>query len=534
MGNNTVGACTIDVESYKCSINNIGVSTVWESPTGEVAVSVLKPVFDNQKKTSVPAIYLITSSEGKKVTIKTNRAEAKCQRDNHKKCVVLINDGNPKEEEIVKQKEVIIKYYKIEGPYEPFMYVPLNIPLSKKYSTLFKYTSCKEGLVQFRIISYPDIKFKLEFSLGAEAKKHRNKTSPFERKTAYMKYVPQRLEDLKGAFKGKLIFSPSLSFTTTYNGGKEKIEMTINFDTDKEIFHFTQTKNNTEFELGLNLVQNIPGFVNKIIDLCKLIKKVSETNFLDELTNVTESLVNNYKPYQLSMAPPNVLLCLEGKYAVSQGLTKIGRYYEIGIATVPFINISLKVDLLFLILSGVSGGSAVGFLLILKKLDKVIEKLLGRTYKKKYKDTKPFEADIYFNFIITGAINGSISLNIDTTAKVDSKSFSGYINGTLKADLEAGAKCKVDILIVAVEGEMKGSASTGIKIELRGKNNILQGKGVYLLLEGIFMGLKLSYCVTGKVGMFRTVSKGGDLLNGDATLLERKTLFSKDWTLFQD
>lgn len=568
MGNSNsseVGACNVNVESYKCSINKITVSTKWKAPAGEVPETASTTVFDKQKVKSGRTIYVISSPEGKKITLKTERQAGKCQRNDHMKYVISKDDssginlnlgpglgnkgvtGNaaatqssnksadePEIIDIKDQQDIIIKCFKIEGFLGSFPYLSLPIPTLKNYTTSFKYDSCQEGSIKYKIISYPDISFKLEGSIGSEAKKNRNKTSPFEKKTSSLKYVPSQLQTINTNSLGvELKLSPSLTASTTYNGGKDKLELNINFDANKEIVNFKYKHDSNEIELGSEALQNISGIAKKFINLIKLLKKISEIDFIKEFVQFDSTkLVKNYKPYQLSLASPNALVCFEGKYHVSKDLSRIGKYLDVGIAAEPLIKISFKIDLLFLILSAVSAGTATGFYVMLKNLDKVIGKILGNSYKKKYKDTKPFSADIYFDFIISGAINGSVHWIIDTTQKKDPNSFKEKIEGVLKVDLEAGAKCQLDILIVAVEAEVSASASSGIKLVLGLENHMLEGGGIDYLIEGIFMGLKLKYCVTGKVGFMKTTSYGRNLLDGNPTLLKESKLFSEKFNMF--
>ena len=560
MGNSSEeGACTINVDSYKCSIKKITVSTKWKAPTAEVPDTATATVFDSKSGKSGKTIYLVSSPEGKTIKLKTVREGGQCQRDNHKKYVISREDsslgnlnfgmslGNnkgvnntstqssdksadkPEEKDINNEEDLSIKCFKIGGKLDSFKYLSLPLPTLKSYVTTFKYNSCTEGSFQYRIISYPDLSFRLEGSIGTEAKKYRNNTSPFEKKTANLNYVKSQLQDLNDekTMEAELKFSPSLSAKTTYNGGKSELELIINFDSKKEIVQFKYKHDSTVVDLGSELIQELTGAGKKFVDLFKLLKKICTIDFIKEFVAFDATkLVKNYKPYKLSLAPPNVLVCYEGKYHVSKDLTRIGKYYDLGVATKPFIKISFKIDLLFLILNVVSGGTATGFYVMLKNLDKVIGKILGNSYKKTYKDTKPFKADIYFNFIISGAVNGSIHWIRDSLQKQNPNTFSGSIEGVLAVDLEAGAVCKLDILIVAVEAEVSASASSGIKVVEKFVNQMMKDGALVLSTEIIFMGLKLKYCVTGKVGLMRTTSYGRNLLDGNPTLMKESTLLS--------
>lgn len=559
------GACTIKVQSYKCSIKKISVSTKWKAPTAEIAETVTVTAFNNQSGMNGKTMYLVSSPEGKDVTINTTRVEGSCQRANHKKYVISCstdtynpsnktpglggpNIGNQggtnqssnksgnqdKELEIKKEEKLKIKCYEINGVAEAFRYISLPVPTLKKYTTTFKYLSCTEGTIQYKFISYPDISYKIEFSLGAEAKNNFNKTSKFEAKTKNLSYVSTQLSTMNTtAFDVELKFSPSLIASTTFNGGNDQLEFTLNFDKEKEIAHLKYKHNSVEHELGSQGIQDTGKTIQRFKDLLIVIKRISSIDFLSELWNFdsTNLVKYNLKPYTLKLAPPNVLLCYEGKYQTSRDLTRIGRYIDFGIACEPLIKISFVVDLLFLILNLATSGAATGFLAMLRNLDKVIVKILGNNYKKEYKNASPFSADVYFNLTISGAINGSIHAIIDTSEKKDPYTFSGSIAGELKVDLEAGAKTKIDAFFLVAEGEVSGSGSTGIKIVERLENHIQQGGGVSFIVEGIFMGIKVKYCVKAKVAAMQTYSYGRNW-DGDATLMKESTLFSKRWNDF--
>lgn len=566
-----VGAAEVNVKSYQCSIEKVTATTKWKAPNREVAENVSITVYDNTSRVG-KSIYIISSPEGKKVTVNAKRDSGECQREEHKKYKRLWDDfvkddtqtdskssfnplgllavkspldpysfkRNPREqEEEIKENVCNIKCYEVGGAYQALSYISLPIPIDKNYVTTFKYYSCKEGMFQWRIISYPDISFKVEFAIGTDAVKNKNKTSKFERNTKNYSYHATQLKDINAnALDTNIEFSPSLTAMTIYNGGEDQLEIKFNFDKEEEFCTAKYKHGSREEEYGSKLF-NIRGTIKKVKDLCSLISKISKIDFLKEFTQFdAKDLVSNYKPYKLKLGSPNVLFSYEGQYHTSKDLTRIGKYIDFCFACEPLLSISFTIDLLFLILSAVSAGTATGFYVMLKNLDKVIGKILGDNYKqeyrKKYKNTKPFEFDVYFNFIITGAVNGSIHWIIDTTEKKDPNSNSGYIEGVVKADLEAGAKCKLDLIIVAVEGEASASGSTGIKIKLGIENHMLQGRGWLYLVEGIFLGLKVNYIITGKVGLMSTKKYGGDLLNGDATLLPKTTLFSKQWTIFDD
>lgn len=561
-----VGACTINVNSYKCSIQKISVSTTWKSPTAETSDSAVVTAFHYQSEKKDKTMYLVSSPKGKMVTITTIRDEADCQRENHKKYVLSsgtetynsttnnkpaglgganstpsggTNQSSTKPEkkdekrEIKKGEMVNIKCYKIDGVLEAFKYFTFPIPTLKKYTTLFKYQTCKEGTFKYKFISYPDISYRIEFALGAGGIKNIGGTTRFDRKSKNLSYVSTQLSTLNSdSLDYELKLSPTLEATTTYNGGNDKLKLKINFDTSKEIARLTYSHDSVEQELGSEFLQKIPKGIQKFKDILSLMKKICTADFVKELRefDTTNLLKYKVKPFQLMMAPPNVLLCYEGKYQTSKDLSRIGRCLDFGIACAPLISISFTVDLLYLILNFISGGTYNGFLAILGNLDYVIGKLLGKDYKKKYKDTTPFSADVYFRFIITGAIEGSVHAIIDTSQK-DPYTLSGSLAGELKVDLEAGAKGSINVFFVAVEAEAKGSASSGIRIVERLERHVQeQPGGLSLTAECIFKGLKIKYIVQANVAAMQTYSYGRKW-DDEKSLLPEKTLFSNQWII---
>ena len=573
-GSSEVGAAQVDVKSYKCSITKITASTEWENPDGKKE-TVTTSVFDKDAKEG-KTIYVITSPKGQKVTIKTDRDEGQCQRDNHKTykmkaddytidetkdvtlasrvpqnkltakisalklpvySYALINNPQEKEETIKNSEDFTIKCYEIGGALEALKYWNLPIPTLKNQATQFSLTSCKEGFLNYQIISYPDICFYLEVTIGTnEAKKKKNGRSHFLRQTRFPeKYLDDRAEALIKEAPGveMKLLPPSFVAGTKYNGGQDEIEVKLDLDTDNEIFHFNYKHDSLEADFGSELLQEIPSTIKKIKELSRLIKKFSkvEKNFKE----LGIDMVKNYKPYKIKLNPPEIILSVDGKYQTSRDLTKIGRLYDICGTCEPLISISLTIDLLFLILSAVSGGTVTGIYVMLKELEKVIGKLLGQYWKKKYKATKPFECDIYFDLVITGAINGNVHWLIDTT-ETKANSTKGSIEGVLKVDLKAGFKASVRFLyIVSASGEVSASASSGIKVKIGCVNRIAQGEGLTVSVDTSLLELKVSYCVQGSAGLFQTFSFNAGI-KGEAVLWKEKKfdLFSGQAVFFTE
>lgn len=557
----------MDVESYQCSITKITATTEWEAPNAEVPEKVTATVFDGDTSKPAKTIYLISSPKGTEVTLKTERKDGNCTRDGHKKRIMLWNDFKKDEknnsqsqasvlsfkiqspldpyvfklepqkkvEDLKAEEKLKIKCFEVGGVYQALMYFSLPVPIDKNYVTTFKYNSCAEGPIQYRIVSYPDISFKGVFSIGSDAVKNKNNTSKFEKNTSKPGRITTQLKDInENSLDVNVEFKPSLTLSTKYNGGKDELELKFNFDKDKDFCSFKYKHDSREENYSSSLF-NIPGTIKKIENLCSLISKISKVDFLKALMDFdATSLVSNYKPYKLKLGSPSVSFSIESKYHTTKDLSEIGKLIDVCFACDPLLSISLTVDLLFLIISAATAGSGTGFYVMLKNLDKVIGKILGDDYRKKYKKTKPFSADVYFNFIVTGSVSGDVHCFIDTTEKRNANSDTKSIQGKLKVDLEAGAKVSLDTLFIAVEGEASASASTGIKIKFGIEDHMLQGRGMTYLVEGIFLGIKIKYCIKGKVGWAKTKSYGKSLVDGKATLMDASKLFSGQFTIFEN
>lgn len=578
-GISEVGAAEVDVKSYKCSIKRITASTKWKAPSAELPETVTALVFDSNNPKEEKTIYLVTSPEGKKVTIKTVRDEGECKKENHKEYITSWidyekeegeqeQDQDPssydrteskfnikglmaaavkdaalsaalpyflpynltrtpiKKEEVIKnESEQKIKCFEIAGVSAALKYWKLPLKLDYPYTTLFKHVTCKEGAFQYRIVSYPDISFSLELSVGTtETAKKKNGRSHFKRQTSQAKYLDDRAEALvkEGPRTDLKLEPPKLTASTTYNGGDDELEVKLDFDKDEEFISLSYKHDPYEVKIGSEFIQELSGTIKKFKDCRDLINTFRnvEKNFKE----IGIDLVKNYKPYKFEFNPPNIFLSVEGQYHTSRDLTRIGKYYDICFGCDPLMSISLTIDLLFLILSAVSAGTAAGIIVMLKNLDKVIEKLLGKKYKDKYKDTKPFECDIFFDLVVTGAINGEADWIIDTTEEGNPNSNTGAIEGVLKVDLKAGVKASIKFFyFVSASGEISASGSSGIKLRIGFNNRVAQGEGLIVQLETIFLGITIKYCVRGSVGLTKTFNLGGSI-EGETKLLDKKKI----------
>ena len=596
-----VGATGVDLKEHQCSIKKITVSTEWKAPTEEVSETVSATVYDSTTAGDEKTIYLISSPEGKEVTIKTEREEGECQRESHKKYQMSWTDykKDDKEEEgkddketvkkedkdnqsdisysrieskfnidglalaaakdaalssllpvllpfnlirtpikiereIKNESELKIKCFEIGGAFEALRYLwnLFPIPLEKEYTTHFSHVSCKEGLVHYNIVSYPDISFKIEFSMGTkEAEKKKNGRSHFERQTNSIKYLPERFDALNKEALGVdiTLCPPSFTLSSSYNNGDDELELKLDFKKENEFIHFRYKHGSFEIEYGSEYLQMIFGEMKKIVDICKLLNRFY--NIEKDFKKIGDSVVKNYKPYKLKVDPTSVSISGEGKYQTSKDLTKIGKCLDICVSFCPLVGLSLTIDLFFLILSAASAGTGAGIYVtirnvvtMLKNLDKVIEKLMGKGYKKKYKDTKPFDADIYFDLVVSGAVNGSLDWVINTAEENNENSTSGSIETVFKVDLKAGAKASINAFyLLSASAEFSGSGSSGIKFKYGYKDRIAQGDGLIVFFDTVFLGIILKGCVKSKVGLFKTRFIGGSL-DGEYKLFDKKKI----------
>ena len=564
-----VGASEVKIQCYKCSIKEVTVSAEWKASGAEISEQAVAKVFDSTKPERTKTIYLISSPQGVKPKIKTVRDAGGCPRENHRKYRMRWNEytyvpqdkpSKPQiiplsmpwkpyivksipmsqDTEIQQEEELNIKCFEIGGALEALNFLPLPIPLNINTSTTCLYASCKEGAFNYNIVSYPDIKFKLEIEIGTdEAKKKRGGFSHFKSESFKLKRVlPNAKKRIDDAWGTEVKFCPPcVSFLTTYNGKKNgiersKLEFKIDFDTDKEFINFLYHHDGRDVGFGSQGIQEIPRLIDKIKGLCLLIKYFCNSDFLKEFINFDVAKLQ-YKPWEFKLNTPSIDITFEGQYHTSKNLTRIGRLFDICVACSPLLGVTLTIDLLYLILTSLSMGTATGIYLMLTNLDKVLEKIFGKKYKEEHNISAPFKADIDLKLIITGAVNGDAHWFIDTTEEKNANSTSGSIEGEIKVDLEAGIRGGVDVFAIQVEGELSATASAGIKLLVGFENRILQGEGLAALFDIIFAGLKIKYVVYYKIGLAKTYKWGRDM-NGEEKLLEKKSLFSTSKVFFEE
>lgn len=582
-----VGACNVNLDSYQCSFKEITVSTDWSTPGGLTSGSAIANIIDNNTNAR-KTLYVVSSPAGKKITVRTVREPGKCTREAHRmyrrkwdeympdarfityakvdgfsggtavngnnQCVrreegiplspfVRINNQQNKQSTILDQEQIVIKCFEIGGIFDTLNYFKLPIPTTPKQVSSVSYASCKQRGIGFDIITYPDVRFKIELTLGTkEAKKKTGGWSHFKSESIKLDTAVEKIEPkIIEAFGTKIAFyPPRVDAKFIYNGKQDELGFTLDFDTKKEIFSFhykhelvekngpIEKKKSIEKKFGTEAIQSIPKALDKIKDLCDIISRIINMNFLDELKHFNPNNLRAYCPFEFKVNPTSFCLSVEGQYQTSQNLMRIGKVYDICLDADPLISMSLKIDLLYIILNTISAGAATGFYNMFKNFDSVIGKILGNGYKKKYNNAKPFSADVFFDLVITGSINGGLHLYIDTTEEKRKDSGSGSITGELKVDLKAGGNLSVNLYIIQIEGEASASATTGIKIKLGIEDRVKQGDGAKALFEIIFSGFKVTYCLKGKAGWFSTGKKDEIVICKDTTLLSASKVYLAD------
>lgn len=561
-----VGAAKVEVENYQCSIKKITVSTKWKAPLQEASETVEAVAYDHVEAKDGKTLYLVTSSEGKKVTVKTERVDGKCPRKSHKNYKMSWDDYKKKESEnanqednsktvsystrtetkfnakelalaagkdallsfplspillpfnliktpITVKKEIKnedsyeIKCFEVGGAWEALKYWRLPIPLDNKYVTQFSHISCKEGPIHYQIISYPDISFELELSTEA------NDTDD-----------------------SHLFCLPTFTATTTYNAKKSKIELEVNFEKDAEEYvKFKYIEQNTVIsEFSSEVLQEIPSILKNPLDFFRAVKRILNLDFIHEFLGFDISeYKENTKVVDFKPVPPKGSISVKGQYRTSKDLTKIGKYYEINLSLDPLIGVTCTIDLLYWILTSVSGGAYAGVYVLIKNIKPILEKLLGDDIEK-----APVSADIYVKLEITGKINSSLQFFIDTIQEEQRNYSLTPVEGVLDIDLKAGVKASIDILyIFNGEVELSGSASSGISLQFGLEDHFAEGRGLVVPMTILFNGMKFKYCVKACAG-FKKVKLMKKYLGidkeGEIKVWDKKELFSHEFELLKD
>ena len=572
-----VGAAKVDVESYQCSIKKVTVSTKWKNPDNSDAVeTVSTTVYDNNSKVGKD-IYIITSQKGKKVTINTDRDEGKCKINSHKRYEMswseykkddngnlnktdtvqlspfdrtksrlnveglviaagkdalissvlpfflpfnLVRTPLKKVEEIKNESIQTIKCFEIGGAFEALKYWKLPLNLEQSSITTFKQYTCKETAFQYRIITYPDIKFKIEFTIDS-------------------KDVTK--DQTKNLLKKKFDWCrPTLDISTTYNGKEDKLELKIDFnkntdDNKHEYVYFKYLKDNSVVaELGSEVIQQLPKTVENVRSFFSAVKKICTHEFIQEFLALdTNVLKQGFTPFgPLEIDPPSVSLTIEGKYRTSKDLTKIGKRYSFSIRCDPLIGATYTIDLLYLILNAVTSGAATGVYLLVNNLSSILKDLLGDDIKK-----SPVSANIELKLEINGKINASVEFVVDS---IDSNKVSlTPIEGVLNFDLKARVNADVDIFFFATAAvDLSVTATSGITVQLGLENHIKEGEGLVVPFTLLFNGLKIKYTVKASAGLKKTKIKNKSYVGvekeGEKKLLDKTEIYSHDFVFFKE
>lgn len=576
-----LGASKIQLESYKCSIRKVTVTTKWKAPDQEVDQDVEAVVYDNVSKEG-KNIYIVASPKGKSVTIKTNRQEGKCKRDDHKRFLIswveYKKDEKGKEQEIKKYQltpycrtestvniEGVAINMALAGPVLPFIipdkYLPvpmrnderieneriqkiksaeiggflpalklLFLPLNtdRKTVTTIKHATCQEGAFQYTITAYPDISHKLEFKFEMKDPNKKKLENPFK----------------------KDWYKPTLEFTTTYNGKADQIKLKIDLnknveeDKDKgikadkhEYVYFKYTKDHEVVaEFGSEIIQQLPSLIENVKDLFNTIKRICSHEFINDLLKFdTSKLKADFKPWKWELVPPSVAIGVESKYRTSKDFTEIGKYYNISIACDPLIGITFTLDLLYLILNVVTSGAATGVYLLIKNLKEVLDDIFGEDIK-----NSPVSADIYLDLAITGKINSSLQFIIDTIKKDDDVKKLSFtpVEGVLEVELKAGASLSVNVFFIATAAvDVSASASSGITVTVGLEYRRKTGEGMVVPVTLYFNGIVVKYTVKASAGLKKTKLTKKTYLgvekDGQKKLLDKMELCSHVFT-FKD
>lgn len=571
-GISEVGAAEVDVKSYKCSIKEVTVSTKWKAPDKEVDEEVSTKVYDSESKIQKD-IYIVTSQKGKKVTIKTNRDAGECRRDEHKRYTMAWTEfkkdgeGNQKQvdkvqlspfnmttskvnvqglaiaatkdamlsaalpvlipynllrtplkvnEEIKNETIQTVKCFEIGGAFDALQYWNLPIPIEKSYITKFSYATCKEGPFQFQVISYPDISFKLEFTLdSAQRDKNDKSLNPFNKKFDWCR--------------------PKFEISTTYNAKKCKLELKIDLNKDADDYvYFKYIENNTVVtELGSGIIQQLPKFIYNAKNFFKVVKKICTHEFIQEFLAFDASKFKKEPKWEL--IPPSIKFEVTSKYNTSRDLAQIGKYYNLTLSCDPLIGLKYKLDLLYIILNAVTGGAATGVYLLVKNIKPIIEELLGDDLD------SPVSADVFIDLEISGKINASLQYIIDTIkSNAGSNKLSlTPVEGVIDVDLKAGAKASITFFFIATAAaEASMTASSGITLQVGFENHLKEKKGIVVPVTMLFNGLKIKWCVKASAGLKKTKitkeSYVGVEKEGEKKVWDKKEIFSRDFTFFKD
>ena len=571
-GISEVGADKVELESYKCSIEKVTVSTKWKAPLKEISETVEALAYDNVEAKEGKTLYLISNPEGKTVIIKTEKKDGKCSRSNHKNYLMKWDDykeqkctaetvsqdrtkshfnssglltaavkdvqmsalyGLPfvlpinlvktplKVDEKIKGESIVkIKCFEIGGVLDALSYWYLPLDLEKKYITQFNYTTCKEGFFGYKIISYPDINFKLKISIGTKEKSE------------------AEISTEKDASDGGFVLpykksKPKFEATTKFNGGNNELTIKVDFNTGdkvKENFSCTYIKNDRVLtEISSEALQQIKS-IKAPLDFIRALIKICSLEFINDFLAFDVNTIpkdKRHKVVDFDPKLPNATFSIEGKYCTSRDLTQVGKCFLLEAACDPLIGCKITIDLLYLILNWTSAGAATGIYVLIKNLKEVLKSMFDNKY-----DELPVDGDVFFDLEITGCINARLKLVIDTI-KDNDKHHSLKAEGVISVDLKAGIKASIQVFyFVSGAIEFSAEASSGIKVVAELDYRGLK-EGLYVPLNVIFNGIKIKYKAKAYAGLKKVKynNKGGvgfDI-DGEKELLGKKSLYTREF-----
>lgn len=567
MPNNTgTGASDVSVSSFKCSVEKITVSTKWKAPLKEVSENIEAVAFDSANAKECKTLYLITSPDGKKVTLKFQRDEGQCTRSSHANytvkwdeyeeqenptesvsydrteshintkglliaagkdillssvlrlpCVLPINlIKTPKKiEEPIKGESIHeIKCFEIGGLLDALKYWNLPIPMDTHYVTRFSHTTCKEGVFSYQIVSYPDIKFTIELSIGI---KKENKDSN-----------NKGTDSSEGFVLPYKICRPKFEAKTTFNHENYEAKLKADFNKDSdEYVSFTYIKNGHVLtDLSSAGFQQIKK-IKKPLDFLKALAKIGSNKVIGDFLAFDVNTIpkdKRHKVVDIKPVYPNGSIKVEGAYRTSKDLTQIGRYVTIKAALDPLIGVDFKLDILYIILNCATGGAATGIYMLAKNLKEVLKSVLDNEY-----DELPVNGDAYINLEIKGLFNINFNFVIDSI-KDNDKHHSQQLEAFIKLDLDAGINLSLQIFyFITAAIDFSIGLHTGFKF-IAYLQYLGIKEGLSVPFEILFNGLKITYTAKANVGLKKVKvndkgRKGLDI-EDEKKLMDKKTLMT--------
>ncbi|MBP5327286.1 MAG: hypothetical protein J6Y98_05180 [Bacteroidales bacterium] len=284
------------------------------------------------------------------------------------------------------------------------------------YFTNIKFHSCPNSPVpqDIFIVSYPDISFAIEvgYSSSSETSEvtDRRKSAEISQKRKWF---------------GK--------FNIKYGGVTKELSFEHTIKSDK----------NEKLKKGSFLYNEIHGLADdlkRLSEFSRQLKEGTKNNNKFSKSLKKESLVEG----ELSFEPK---LKLQWKYATSDDNTKIGKNF--GLSLSFKVEGMLKVDILRSLVTGLLPGIGTSILEVIDFLKMAAEWIASRS------NSKEFEADIFFDLIITSSITVSIDANYNTVANKKLTVSSPKVVIPIEFEVKVGFEFMTTICI---QVDVKGSA----------------------------------------------------------------------------